>query len=505
VVGLTGGLGNALVVANLQNLQGALGVFTSEIAWLPTVYVMTNVCMNLILVKFRQQFGIRLFVELGLAFYIAVCVGHLFVNDFRSAVIVRAAAGIAGAPLSTLGLFYFIQAVPAEHRLKGIVLALGVPQLAMPLARLLPVDLLQVGGWSGLYTVEMGMALVCWACVALLRLPPSDRIRVFEPLDIVTFVLFSGGVALLCAVLGLGRYAWWTAAPWIGWALAGAIALLIPALLIEHNRKVPLINTRWLSSGDMLRLALAVILVRVVLSEQTVGAVGMLQTLGLNNDQFRGLFWVVLMATAAGFGASALLLDVKNLMRPVLVALALITAGALMDARSTSLTRPEQMYLSQAMIAFAGAIFMAPAMMAGFTRVLQRGYAHLASFSVLFNISNTLGGLAGSAALGTLQVTREKFHSNQLAQGITLQDPQVVTRLQQLGGAYGHTLGDPALRSGEAVALLTQQITREANVLAYDDIFLTFAAIAAATFVWIAFLYVRSKLRERAAAREVPA
>ena len=50
VIAMTGGLGNALVTANLVNLQGALGAYSSEIAWLPAAYVMTNASMNILLV-----------------------------------------------------------------------------------------------------------------------------------------------------------------------------------------------------------------------------------------------------------------------------------------------------------------------------------------------------------------------------------------------------------------------------------------------------------------------
>src|SRR4051812_7053129 len=56
LVALSGALGNAVVGANLQNLQGALGVTPLEAAWLPIVFVMTNACMNLILIKFRMQY-----------------------------------------------------------------------------------------------------------------------------------------------------------------------------------------------------------------------------------------------------------------------------------------------------------------------------------------------------------------------------------------------------------------------------------------------------------------
>jgi hypothetical protein len=206
----------------------------------------------------------------------------------------------------------------------------------------------------------------------------------------------------------------------------------------------------------------------------------------------------VLFATVVGFAASATFLDMNHLPRPVVLALAMIVLGALIDARATSLTRPEQMYFSQGLIAFAGAIFMGPAMMAGFTRVLRMGYQYLATFSVLFGITQTMGGLAGSAAFGSLQVLREKFHSNQLTSAITLHDPQVVQRMSQLGGAYAKVVTDPALRTAEGAALLAQQVTREANVLAYDDVFLAFATIAAATLVWMGFYYAR-RLAERAA------
>jgi hypothetical protein len=67
---LTGALGNAVVTANLQLLQGTFAAWSTEIAWLPAVYVMTNVSINLLLVKFRQQFGLRAFTE---GFWCSTC------------------------------------------------------------------------------------------------------------------------------------------------------------------------------------------------------------------------------------------------------------------------------------------------------------------------------------------------------------------------------------------------------------------------------------------------
>ncbi|MGV5026433.1 HlyD family secretion protein [Klebsiella pneumoniae subsp. ozaenae] len=94
LVCLTGALGNAVVTANLQLLQGTFAAWSTEIAWLPAVYVMTNVSINLLLVKFRQQFGLRAFTEGFLVLYVLVTFFHLFVNDLSSAMMVRAAHGM---------------------------------------------------------------------------------------------------------------------------------------------------------------------------------------------------------------------------------------------------------------------------------------------------------------------------------------------------------------------------------------------------------------------------
>ncbi|MCG5259057.1 hypothetical protein [Cupriavidus gilardii] len=72
LIGLTAGFGNALVLANLNHIQGVFGLYSDQAAWLSTVYVMTNVCMSMLLIKFRQQYGLQHFARLFLLGYVAV-------------------------------------------------------------------------------------------------------------------------------------------------------------------------------------------------------------------------------------------------------------------------------------------------------------------------------------------------------------------------------------------------------------------------------------------------
>ncbi len=488
LVAITGGLGNALVIANLQYLQGALGATTAEMAWLPAAYVMTNVCMNLLLVKFRQQFGLRAFTEVFLVLYVLVTFGHLFVNDLSSAIAVRAAHGMVGAALSSLGLYYMIQAFPAKWRLRSLVLGLGTAQLALPLARLFSEDLLQIAEWRGLYLFELGLALICLGCVFLLKLPPGDRFKTFEKLDFLTFAILATGVALLCAVLSLGRIDWWLEAPWIGVASACSLVLIMAGLAIEHNRANPLLMTRWLGSGVMIRLALAVILIRMVLSEQSTGAVGFMQMLNMSYEQMHTLYVVMLAGALAGLVVSALTINPAHLLMPLVISLALMATGSVMDSFSNNLTRPQNLYVSQFLLGFGGTFFLGPTMVLGTKNVLANP-RNLVSFSVMFGICQNLGGLIGAALLGTFQVVREKYHSSMIVEHLTLLDPRVAARVQSGEAAYGGVIADPQLRNLQGIRSLATAATREANVMAYNDVFMLIAIIAILTMSWI---FIRS-------------
>lgn len=501
LVCMTGALGNAMVTANLQNLQGTFAAWSTEIAWLPAVYVMTNVSINLLLVKFRQQFGLRAFTEGFLVLYVLVTFFHLFVNDLSSALLVRAAHGMVAAALSSLGIYYQIQAWPARHRLKALTIGITGSSLAIPIARLFSTELLQLDEWRGLYFFELGLALISLACVMMLKLPPGDRKKVFEKKDFITFFLLAPGMALICAVLSLGRLDWWFEAPWIGWSLALAVVLIVSAIVFEHNRSNPLLNTRWLSSGSIVRLGLIMLLIRIVLAEQNTGVFGWLQYVGLQNEQMTNLAWSILAGIICGIIASCLTIKPQRLAWPIVTSLVLMIIASLMDSQSTSLTRPDQLMISQFLLGFGSAFFLAPAMLAGIGGVVAEP-RNLVSFSVLFGMSQNIGGLLGSAILGTFQTWREKYHSSLLADQLTTLNPLVNERLQLYSQMYQSMIGDSTLLSAQAVTQLQNVSTLEANILAYNDTYLLTASVAAATLVWIFWRLLRLRITARIVLRQ---
>ncbi len=497
LIGLAGGLGSALIAVNLPFAQGTLGLGPDQAAWLTAVYLMTNTTANLVLIKYRQQFGLQPFIRWMLGVYIVATLFHLLVHGFWSAIAVRAAAGFAGAALSTLTILYAMQGMPPAKRLAGLMIGISVPQLATPLARVLSPSLLISGDWHALYWLELGLAGATLGAVLALPLPPSERMKAFEKGDIFSILLLAPALWLIIAVLTQGRIGWWTEQAWMGYALAAGLAMVAVAFVIEHYRRNPLINTRWLGTREIVRLIGVAAAVRILLSEQTFGSVGLLTVVGMGSEQLVGLNLVIIAASLAGLVVALVTFRPANVARPITISLVLIAIGAFLDMGATNLTRPSDFYLSQALIAFASILFLAQAMIIGLARTLLAGARNLVSFTVLFSMSQALGGLVGAALLGTFQTVREKIHSHELVQSIVLTDPQVAARIGAGSRAVARTVGDPTLRAAEGAAILSQQVSREAQILAFNDVFLVIGVLAVIAVIWS--LLVRWSLRRSGA------
>jgi MFS family permease len=508
LVGITGGLGNALVTVNLPTIQGHLGLTPSEAAWLPAAFVMVNVTVNLLVFKFRQQYGMRLFTEIGLGLYALVTLLHLVVGSFETTVLVRAASGFAGAATSTLAMLYMLQAAPKAYTGKMLVIGVGIAQLATPLAWLLSPSLLAYGEWHNLYLLEAGLALCSFAAVVVLKLPPGMHVKSFEKLDFLTFALLAPGVAMLVAVLVQGYTQWWFDTPWLAWLLIGALVLIGTALYIEHHRANPLIQTRWLATPSTLRFILGAFLIRLLTSEQTFGAVGMLRALGMGPDQMQPLFAVILAGTVCGIAASALTFSPKTIIPQILIAIVLFGVAAFLDYGRTSLDRPHDFFLSQFLVAVGAGMFMGPLIMIGFMQALKHGANYVVTFIVLLSMTQVLGGLVGPAALSTYQLHREHVYSTEMIAQLNPADAVVAQRLRLQERIYQPVITDPALRSAQGLALLAQIAKREANVRAFNDVFALTGVLAVVFLLWSLFATVRAARRTKmaeAAAASTPA
>src|SRR4030095_12407610 len=238
---------------------------------------------------------------------------------------------------------------------------------------------------------------------------------------------------------------------------------------MDHRCSNPLLQPRWLGRREIVRLAFAAIAIRILVSEQTLGAVGLMANAGMGTDQLQTLFQIILLSSIAGIVVSLVGFRPETPARMIPLACLFIAVGAFIDAGAANGTRPANLYFSQALVGFGAVLFIGPAMVIGISRMLLTGTQNFISWVVLFSATQNLGGQIGSALFGTFQTVREKFHSHDLVEQVVLTDPLVAGRFAGSAPQLGRGHPAPSLQSRPGAAQIARQVAREANVLAWND------------------------------------
>ncbi|MCG8273291.1 MFS transporter [Aquamicrobium sp. NLF2-7] len=497
MISLTQGLGLSFISANTQQIAGSMGITTTEATWLMAAYLFPNASLTLLLFKVRAQYGLRNFAEVAIVVYVLVCLGHFWADSYESALVLRFFAGIAAAPMTSLGFLYILEPVPPARKMNvGLCTALTAMAMPMPVAGLISPALLDIGGHHALYVAEMGLAMISVGFVFVLPLQSPPRARVIHSLDIVSYVFLAVGLGCFAVIFTVGRIYWWTAADWIAWLFIGGIAASTVHAVIELNRDNHLIDIRWLTSREVLHLAGALMVSRLLFSEQSSGAINFLRNVGMVNEQMAGLYLAILAGgIVSGVVCAAVL---KPGREPAIhaISLLLVALASYMDSQSTVLTRPDQMLISQFLVSFASGLFLPPALVVGMGAAMKRGPGYILSFIVVFLATQKVGAYLASAVYGTFIDWREKLHSAHLVSHLSSTDPQVAARLKQLVGAYGRLLTDSALQTSHGASTLARQVQQQAYALAYNDAFLLTSWLALLTLLCL-LVHVAWRHREQ--------
>ncbi|OCX67361.1 hypothetical protein BFP70_01870 [Thioclava sp. SK-1] len=484
VLALAQGFGQNIVSANVQQLQGTFGATLAETSWLVAAYMAPNVSLSVALVKIRAQYGLRNFAELSILGFLLAALLNYAAQGLIPNVAVRFLSGVAAAPMTSLAFLYMLEPLPPARKITlGLSCALTLIFLGSPLTRLVSPYLLDMGLWHGLTNVELSLAAIGFGLIYLLPLASPPRSKVLESADLISFTLLAFGMGSMAVVFTLGATYWWLTQMWIGWLLAAAIAAIAISVVIELNRKAPLLDIRWITSPANLHFAGAILLFRFLLSEQGGGAAKYLTALGYQNSQMAGLWIVIAAGTALGGLICAVTMKPGREPWFHVVALLLLIAGSILDSQSTSAAMPEQFYLSQGMIGLASGLFLPPAMMRGFMAAFAKGRDYILNFIIIFLVTQKLGALMGSALFATGIKIRSAQHLADLYAGLPATDPQVTDRISAVAQQLSPVIGDASLSSAQASAQLASAASTQATVLAYNDAFATTALAASVTLL----------------------
>lgn len=476
VVLLAASLQNNLIIAYIDYLQGDFGFTPTQGACVTAAYYMGNVWTTIMLFRFRQQFGLKVFFTCIFVVMLFSQILELMFSNFWIVVFARFISGVVGGGISVLTIFYAIQMLPMSKKYLLFPTSIGLAQIGSVLAHFI-VAYFSMNDYPHLMNCfEIGFCLIAFCTFLLIELPPSHTAKAFFPEDF-TAIFFIVGTALCCLIFSVGNIVWWHYEA-IGYGLCVAIACFGLFFIAEFFKKRPFVHLQFLANFQLIELSLAAAFVRMCLAEQSTGATMLFRkVLGFSDYQLMGYYGILTLSATLGGLLCLMIYNYERSHGMILFAAALIPLGSFLSMNLSIDMLPSHVYLGQALIAFASVFFMGPLIVNGIVLGFARGTNYVITFAVVFTFSQGVFGLFGSALVGYFV----QYQTTQNAQYI-----------------LNHNITNPLFSADYA-----DEVSKHAGVLAYEDLFFTIGVIGSVIFIILAVRYVYFKLTHNSLRREL--
>lgn len=468
-------------IVNAQALAYQFQFSLIEIYWLYACYMIPLVSISFMLIKIRNQFGLRRFTRLSIFFFLLMCGVNLISHDFYSMMVTRFLSGISAAPIASMAFLYMMEPFKKDKKYTvGLSLHLTNVILGMPLALLFSTWLLSLGGYNFFYYFEIVLGLFALLLIYVFPLVPIPRVRVISGMDILAYMVIATGLGCNAVVMVMGPFLHWTESLWLGYLIIISIICFLVAVTLELNRKKPLIDVRWLFSREMIELVFILLAFRVLLSEQSMVVTSFFQSFGLINTNLSALYCIVIAGLISGGGCCAIFFRPGRENIVYFIALCFLLLGFIQGTYSTINTIPKDFYLGQFMASFGGAMFLPPTMARGLKISNAKGPLYTLSFIAVFLITQNTGGLVSTAFFKTLHFVFSDYHF--------MNAIEVLPELNN-GGNRLQLVDIPFL----------EQMRLWSDVESYNDIFIIYAGFSFTLLLFfiIKLVYERAVQEER--------
>jgi MFS transporter, DHA2 family, multidrug resistance protein len=467
----------SVVNVSLPHMQGSLSAGVDEVTWVLTSYLVANAIIIPITGWLAGIFGRKRYLIFSIALFTASSLACGAAPSLEFLVLARVLQGLGGGGLQPLSQAILLETFPPkEHGMAMAVFGMGVV--------LAPILGPVVGGWitdnwtwRWVFYINLPVGLIAVALAALLIHDPPYIRRAKIHIDSWGLFLITVGLGCLQIVLDKGEREDWFASGFILTMSIIAAAALILFVIVELRVEHPVVNLRvfkdaTFAAGNMMMFmgffCLFGSFVLLPLYAQTLmGYTAMWAGLVLGPGGLASLFIMPI--------GGALM---KKGVRPRrLLALGLATmayalwlmSGLNLGAGFSAISLPRFIQ------GFGLGLFFVPLAASTYVNIPRE---EMGNASGIFNLLRNLGGSFGVATATTLLSQRSQLHQTFLVERITPYSSALREYGQQLQQLFPGQ--DPlAAKSPMVLAGVYREVLRQANMLAFNDVFWLFAWLTA--------------------------
>src|SRR5215213_5706604 len=466
-------LDTTIINVALPQMAGNLGATQQEISWVSTGYILSNVVVLPMTAFFTERIGRQRYLTISIIIFIVASFFCGTSSSLTELVVWRILQGAGGAALLSTAQATIRQIFPREQQgLVQAIFLLGII-VAPTLGPTLGGWITDNYSWSWCFFINVPIGIASAFLVSQFLRDPPDQERHRGGVDWWGIGLLTAGIGSLQWVLEEGNTKDWFADVWIlrFSVIAGVCLVTMLWWELSSRNPNPIVNFRVLKNRDLA----ASIFLFIALGFGLYGGVFIFplftQTLLHFTPTETGL---ALMPGGLATAVTAVICGILlNGPRPkvdprVLIAIGVaLFVASMWDLGHLTTAAGESDVRLALIIRGAGLGFL-------FTPINNVAYASLEpseaqQASGLINLSRQLGGSFGIAILATYVTVHTQIHRVDLIANVYPGQRLVDERLQALtANLIRHGFGPDAAHRG-AIALLDQQVMREASMQSYND------------------------------------
>ncbi|TDX29958.1 DHA2 family multidrug resistance protein [Modicisalibacter xianhensis] len=456
-----------IVASSLNEIQAGVSASSDEISWVQTAYLIAEIVMIPLSGMLSRILSTRIAFVISSAGFTLASLGCALAGSIEQLIVLRAIQGFMGGAMIPITHAVSFSIFP--RRVMGSVQAVigMVVTMAPSIGPTIGGYITEFASWHWLFLANVipGI-LVTWAAWSFLDIDKGDR-EAARRLDITGLALLAVFLGTLEFTLEEGPGEDWFASKLI---LATSLICVAAGAWFFHRtltREHPIVGlhafaNRNFALGAGLGFVIGIALYGLVyVMPLFFGYVRGYSSLQIGEVMF--VTGVAMFFSAPLVGKLTNHLDLRVLL---FVGLLLVGIGTLINANLTVESGFWQFFWPQVIRGLGLIMCLIPA-----SRIALGTLAphEVGNASGLYNVMRNLGGALGLALLDTVRDVRVDYHWNQLIASIDTGRDVVVSELGSYQALFEGHVADP-YRSG--VAMLARRVTQQAEVLAFNDIFL---------------------------------
>ncbi|BDI31025.1 multidrug resistance protein [Capsulimonas corticalis] len=456
----------------VPQMMGNLGATLSEIGWVSTGYIISNVIVLPMTGWLQDRFGRRNYFAASIAVFTLASLMCGMAHSLPALIAWRIVQGLGGGGLLATGQVIMLAAFPKE--MQGFatgIFGMGVmvgPSLGPMLGGYLTDNL----SWPWIFYINLpfGIAAMFLTLMFVADSRTEEQKRHRPSTDFFGAGLLAAGMGSLQTVLERGQEDDWFQSPMIlSLSIVAAVAL-VSFVLWELYVPHPIVNLRVLKNrslaagsafGIVLGIGLyATLFLLPVFLQNSQGYTAYQTGIILFPSAIMGLFSFMIA------GALSQKMDPRKMLA---FGALLMMAGSYGLSTLTSLSGAPEVFVPMLVRGASMGFLFIPLTVASLAGLKPE---EMGVGSAMINLARQLGGSIGIAALSTTLTRRLVFHQQSVSDHLNASNPAVT---DWLAGAQANLIShgvSPALAHGAALGQLARVAAGQAMILSFDDCFL---------------------------------